>query len=94
MNKYELALVLDGSLEDSAKEEQLNKVKGYITRFGGTIEEPIDDAGKKTLAYEINHKSEGYYYYIHFESNAEAIKQLDDFIRIMESVLRFMIISL
>ena len=30
MNKYELALVLDGSLDDAAKEEQLNKVKGYV----------------------------------------------------------------
>lgn len=94
MNKYELALVLDGSLDDAAKEEQLNKVKGYVTRFGGVIEEPINDAGKKTLAYEINHKTEGYYYYIHFESDATAIKQIDDFVRIMESVLRFMIISL
>ena len=45
-NTYELALVLNGRLEDEAKNEALEKVQGYITRFHGTVTN-VDDWGKK-----------------------------------------------
>ena len=37
MNKYELALVLNGRLEEDAKAAALEKFQGYITRFNGTV---------------------------------------------------------
>ena len=46
MNKYELALVVNAKLEDEARAEVVEKTKGYITRFGGTITE-VDEWGKK-----------------------------------------------
>ena len=57
MNKYELALVLNPSLDEEAKTEAFNKVQDLITRFGGTIEK-IDDWGKRRLAYEIKKVNE------------------------------------
>ena len=36
MNKYELTVVLNVKLEDEERAAALEKVKGYITRFGGT----------------------------------------------------------
>ena len=50
---YELALVLNGKLEDDARAEALEKVQNYITRFGGSIVN-VDDWGKKRFAYDIN----------------------------------------
>ena len=41
MNKYELALVLNPSLDEEAKTEAFNKVQDLITRFGGTIEKIV-----------------------------------------------------
>ena len=35
MNKYELAVVLSVKLEDEERAAAIEKVKGYITRFGG-----------------------------------------------------------
>ena len=37
MNKYELAVVLGANLEDDERSAAMEKVTGYITRFGGNI---------------------------------------------------------
>ena len=57
MNKYELAVVLSAKLEDEERAAALEKVQGYITRFGGTVT-GVDDWGKKRLAYEIQKAKE------------------------------------
>ena len=49
MNKYELTVVLNVKLEDDQRAAALEKVKGYITRFGGTVTN-VDEWGKKRLA--------------------------------------------
>ena len=37
MQKYELVVVLNGSLEDDERSAAMERVSGYITRFGGNI---------------------------------------------------------
>ena len=59
MNKYELAVVLSAKLEDDERAAALEKVKGYITRFGGHIVDG-DEWCKKRLAYEIQQRKEGF----------------------------------
>ena len=59
MNKYELAVVVSAKLEDDARTATVEKVKEYITRFGGTITN-VEEWGKKKLAYEIQKMSEGF----------------------------------
>ena len=46
MNKYELAVVLSAKLEDDERTAALEKVKGYITRFGGTVTD-VDELGQE-----------------------------------------------
>ncbi len=69
MNKYELAVVVNAKIEDDARAEVIEKVKALVTRFGGNVTD-VDEWGKKRLAYEIQKMKEGYYYFIHFESDA------------------------
>ena len=45
MNKYELAVVLSAKLEEDERAAAIEKIKGYITRFGGTVTN-IDEWGK------------------------------------------------
>ena len=52
MNKYELAVVVNAKIEDDARTAAVEKVKEYITRYGGVITD-VDEWGKKRLAYEI-----------------------------------------
>ena len=89
MNKYELALVVSAKLEDEARDAVVEKAKGYITRFGGQISD-VDEWGKKRLAYEIQKMKEAYYYFIHFESDAETPSEIEQRIRIMDNVIRFL----
>ena len=67
MNKYELALVVSAKIEDDARTAVVEKAKEYITRAGGTVTE-VEEAGKKRLAYEIQHMTEAFYYFIQFVS--------------------------
>ena len=89
MNKYELCVVLSAKLEDDERTGALEKVQKLITRFGGTIEN-IDEWGKKKLAYEIQKMKEAYYYFIHFDAEATAPVEIENRIRIMDNVIRYL----
>lgn len=89
MNKYELALVVSAKVEDDVKTATVEKAKEYITRFGGTVTN-VDDWGKKKLAYEIQKMKEGYYFFIQFDADAAVPAQVEENVRIMDNVLRFL----
>lgn len=89
MNKYELALVVNAKIEDDARTATVEKAKEYIIRFGGTVTE-VEDWGKKRLAYEVQKMREGFYYFIQFEAEAAAPAQIEQRVRIMDNVLRFL----
>ena len=91
MNKYELAVVLSVKLEDEERAAAIEKVTGYITRFGGTVTN-IDEWDKKRLAYEIQKMKEAYYYFIQFEADSNCPNELESHIRIMEPVIRYLCI--
>ena len=89
MNKYELALVVSAKIEDDARTATVEKAKDYIVRAGGTVTE-VEDWGKKKLAYDIQKMSEGYYYFIQFEAEATVPAAVEQDVRIMDNVLRFL----
>ena len=89
MNKYELAVVVSAKIEDDARAAVIEKVKGYIDRFGGTVTD-VDEWGKKKLAYEIQKMKEGYYYFIHFESDSTGPSEIEQRMRITDNVIRFL----
>ena len=93
MNKYELTLVLNGKLEEDAKAAALEKAQSYITRANGTVTN-VDDWGKKRFAYDIQKMKEGFYYFVKFESeNPACPNEVESNIRIMEPVVRYLIVS-
>ena len=91
MNKYELALVVNAKIEDEERAATLEAVKELITRFGGTVTH-VDDWGKKRLAYEIQKMNEGFYYFIQFEADSNVPDEIEQRVRIMEKVIRYLCI--
>lgn len=89
MNKYELTVVLNVKLEDEERAAEIEKVTSYITRFGGAVTN-VDEWGKKRLAYEIQKMKEGFYYFIKFDGESNTPNELEQNIRIMESVIRYL----
>ena len=92
MNKYELALVISSQLEEEEKIATLDKVKALVERFGGAITN-VDDWGKKRLAYEVQKMKDGFYYFIKFDAEPTAPAEIESRIRIMDNVIRFLIVS-
>ena len=93
MNKYELAVVVNVKLEDEERAAVIEKVKEYIVRFSGTVTD-VEEWGKKRLAYEIQKMKDAYYYFIKFESeNTDCPNEVEDNIRIMENVIRFLVVK-
>lgn len=92
MMKYELALVLNAKIEDEERAALVEKVQAMITTAGATITN-IDEWGKKQLAYEIQKMKEAYYYFIQFEGETTVPAQLEEKLRIEESVLRFLCVK-
>ena len=92
MSKYELAVVVSAKLEDDARAEVIEKVKALVTRFGGNITD-VDEWGKKRLAYEIQKRKEAYYYFIHFESETTTPGEIEERIRIMDGVIRYLCVK-
>lgn len=92
MNKYELALVVNAKIEDDARVATVEKVKEYVTKFGGTITN-VDEWGKKRLAYDIQKMREGFYYFIQFDADETVPGNVEKNVRIMENVIRFLCIK-
>ncbi len=91
MNKYEIALVVSTRIDDDQRNAALEKVKSYIDRYQGSVVD-VDDQGKKRMAYEIQDMKEGYYYFITFEGPVDAPTRIEKKLRIMDSVIRFLIV--
>lgn len=92
MNKYELTLVISSQVEEDVKLATLDKAKALIERFGGAITN-VDDWGKKRLAYEIQKMKDGFYYFVKFDAEATAPAEIESRIRIMDNVIRYLIVS-
>ena len=92
MNKYELALVVNAKIEDEARAAVVEKAKGYIARYNGNVTE-VEEWGKKRLAYEIQKMKEAYYYFIHFESETTTPGEIEERIRIMDGVIRYLCVK-
>ena len=93
MANYEIALVLNARVEEDVRAKTLDKVKEYITRFGGEIVN-VDSWGKKRLAYEIQKMNDGYYYFIQLTSATDLPAEMERRLRILENVLRYLVVSM
>lgn len=91
MNKYELTAVVSAKIEDDERAAVVDKCKAYVERFGGKVTN-VEEAGKKRLAYEIEKQKEAFYYFIQFDAEATAPAEIESRVRIMDNVLRFLIV--
>lgn len=93
MRTYEALYIVSPELDDSAIQTVVADVAGLITNSGGTIVRS-DVWGKRKLAYTIKKHVEGVYVVIRFEANPESIKRLEQQLRLMDSIIRFLVLYL
>jgi len=80
------------ALGDDGVKSGLSKYLGVVDSEGGELTR-VESWGKRKLAYEIDHQTEGYYYFVRFRGKNELLTELGRQLRIDESVLRHLIVK-
>ena len=93
MNFYEKIVILDSSLDDTAIEETVTKIKDLIIKHGGEILK-TEKWGRRKLAYELNKHQKGYYVLILFKSPPPTIAEIERFCKIVDPIIKFMVVKL
>jgi small subunit ribosomal protein S6 len=93
MRAYELMVICDGDLEESAVSGVINQVNAQVEAAGGTVA-TTDKWGRRRFAYEINHKLEGYYVVFEIEAEPGALDGLDRNLRLADEVVRHKLLRL
>jgi small subunit ribosomal protein S6 len=87
MVSYELLLMLDPELAEERQTEIVTRMRELIERTGGKWS-THDAWGRRRLAYEIDHKTEGTYHLVTFDAEAEALSEMSRVLRITDGVMR------
>ena len=93
MNIYENIVILNASLSDEELEAASGKIKDLITNAGGEILK-ADVWGRRKLAYEVRKHKKGFYLFLLFRSPASFIKKLEDYYKVYDPVIKYMVIRL
>ena len=91
MNKYELLYIIDNDLSEEAKQAVIDRLSAVVTSAGGEVVS-LDKWGTRKYAYTIDFKSEGYYVLMTFTAPATGPAELTRLSRIMDEIVRIMII--
>jgi small subunit ribosomal protein S6 len=87
VTEYEILLLLDPDLTEDRQNEIVTRIRETIERSDGTWDRH-DVWGRRKLAYEIDHKGEGFYHLLLFSSTAETLDEITRVLRITDGVLR------
>lgn len=92
MREYEIVYVVKPDLSEEERAGKVARIHSLITENGGEIGE-TNDWGKRTLAYEIRHYSEGHYGLTTFRLPSQSVEPLRDRLNIDEEILRFQVVA-
>ena len=87
MNDYEILVMLDPELPEERQGEILTRTQELITTNGGDWESQ-EPWGRRRLAYEIDHKSEGIYHLLTFRTTPETLDEVSRVLKITDGVMR------
>ena len=91
MRSYECAVIFVPDSSEETLKSQSSRYVQLIADGGGEMTR-LETWGKRRMAYEIEHHSEGFYYFFKFRGKDEVLTELQRQMRIDEGILRHMII--
>jgi len=87
VNEYEILLMLDPESSEEKQNEVVARVRELVEKGGGAWERH-DVWGRRKLAYEIDHKSDGSYHLLLFTSPTDALDEVGRVLKIDDTVMR------
>ncbi len=90
MRNYEVVIIVQPDLDETALTGVVDKVKGWITESGGTIAK-VDMWGKRRMAYAIRKQRDGQYVLFQADIPQTFSATLDRNLHFLEPVMRYLI---
>ncbi|MBW3590308.1 MAG: 30S ribosomal protein S6 [Actinobacteria bacterium] len=90
MRNYEAVVIVDPTLEEADIQKAVDKFTKVIQTTGEMAK--LDTWGRRKLAYEINHLTEGHYVVAAFQAETDLIDELDRTLRLGEQYIRHKIV--
>ena len=87
MRPYEVMVIFDVGLEDGDINAGLDRITSLVRDRGGSPGR-VERWGRRSFAYELKHRSEGYYVLIEFMAEATLVADLDRMLTLDDIVLR------
>ena len=86
--RYEVVFIADPAADDDEVQRLTENFKSLVTDQGGTINR-AETMGRRQLAYEILHKTEGTFVLLEIEGSGREIAELERRMRVNDRVLRY-----
>ena len=91
MRPYEIVVIFDATLEENIIRDTTDRIGEYVRSKGGTTGR-IDRWGKRTFAYELKHRTEGYYVIIEATAEPAVLAEVDRMLSLSDDVVRHRVI--
>jgi small subunit ribosomal protein S6 len=83
---YEILLMLDPELPEERQNEIVSRIREAVERDGRW--EGHEPWGRRRLSYEIDHKAEGTYHLLTFETEPATLDEISRVLKITDGVMR------
>jgi small subunit ribosomal protein S6 len=93
MRIYEELFIVRPDATDEEVDPFIEQLKNIVTHAGGTIDK-ADKWGVRKLAYRVLKFNEGQFILLQFNSNPEAVKELERRLRVSDLVLKHMTVRI
>lgn len=91
---YELMVIIEGDLDDTAARAWIKSITDSIAAAGGAVHGKPDWWGRRQFAYPINKKEYGYYAVFHIVAPGGALDEFERQLRIADDVVRHKLLRL
>jgi small subunit ribosomal protein S6 len=91
MRTYELMMITKGSLDEPTVTATVERFTRLIADQGGNVER-VDHWGKRQVAYEIDHMTEGYYTVIDLQMGSDGLREVERQLRLADEVVRHKVV--
>ena len=93
MRPYEVMVIFDAGLDEEAIRALVDQTTKVVTDGGGTVNR-VDRWGRRRFAYELHHRSEGYYVLIEITAEPAVLTGLDRMLHLADEVIRHKVIRI
>lgn len=93
MREYECMLMLPAEADEAMVGTATDRISAVVAKHSGQVRN-LERWGRRRLAYEIDHRNEGYYVVVTFSAEPTAQAELDRTLNLADEILRYKVIVL